>query len=277
MKMEHRRIQTVMGVVMLALIACSLGGDGSTGDGEETATPSAAGAESGPTATGDFDDVILPVPLNQGLASLDSYRMTYTNDVYDSVAGERSIITFTSARDAASNATYTSSESQTATEDYQVITSDLEEQYAIGNELCIVQAGEAQFTVLSGMAREVMDLFSRAISINPIIENPEYTGEDVISGIPVHTYEFEIRSIGATSDAEVGTAAGHYAVAVDGQYLVDYRLDMELRSGPEGDPEAEYSVSFFEIKVEDINQPVEVVFPLTCQQASQFGPDQFSE
>jgi len=269
--MTNWRITSMAMVLLAATVACSVLGGGEApeaGPDGSTATPAEADEPS--------DEVILPVSINQGLASLDSYRMTYTNDVYDSVADERSVITFTSARDANSNATYTSSESLTTTEDYQVITSDIEEQYVIGSEACILQAGEAQFTAMSDMAREVMDLFSRAISINPIIENPAYAGDDVISGVPVRTYTFEITSIGATSESEVGRADGHYAVAIDGNYLVDYRLDMELRTGPEGDPDSEYSISFFEITLDEINQPADIAFPEACQQASLFSQDEFA-
>jgi hypothetical protein len=46
---------------------------------------------------------------------------------------------------------------------------------------------------------------------------------------------------------------------------------MELRTGPEGDPEAESSVSFFELSLEEINQPVEIVFPPNCQAAESSG------
>lgn len=235
-------------------------GDGALGDVEATVE---SGTQPGPTPT--IDVPLLPVPLNQGLASLNSYTMTYTNDVYDSVADERSIITFVVARNDSLDASYNSTETQVTTEDYQVESDDLQEQFFIGNQVCVLSDGEAEFSTMSDVAREMMGLaVSQVVQFNPLIEEPEYVGEDVINGVPVHTYIFEVRSVEAASEAEVAQADGHYAIAVDGNYLVDYRLDMELRTAPEGDPSAEVSKSFFALKLEDINAPVEIALPASC-------------
>ena len=80
-----------------------------------------------------------------------------------------------------------------------------------------------------------------------------------------------MRSLGAASEAEATRADGNYAIAIDGDYLVHYRFDMELRTGPEGDPSAESSVSFFEVSLEQVNQPVEIAFPADCQAAESLG------
>jgi hypothetical protein len=115
------------------------------------------------------------------------------------------------------------------------------------------------------------DLMSEVVVLNPLIENPVYVGEDVVNGVTVRTYTFEVRSIGATSEVEAARADGSYAVADDGDYLVHYRLDMDLRTGPEGDPEAESTVFFIELSLEDINQPAAIAFPPNCQAAEPGG------
>ena len=104
-----------------------------------------------------------------------------------------------------------------------------------------------------------------------MIENPVYVGDEVVNGVPVRTYTFEVRSIGATSEVEVARSDGSYAIAVDGDYLVHYRLDLELRTGAEGDPEAQSSVFSLEVSLEDVNQPVEITFPPSCQAAELLG------
>ncbi len=132
--------------------------------------------------------------------------------------------------------------------------------------------GVATVNFMSDSARDISSVMSQGITYDPIIENPEFVGEDVINNVPVRLYDFEVTSVSASSESEVGRAEGNYALADDGDYLVTYRLDMELRTGPEGDPEAEYSVSFFQLSLENINEPVEIAFPETCQTAFQFAP-----
>jgi hypothetical protein len=267
-------------MLVFAVLLASCGGPAngepaSTDDGgsvSSAATEAPAEEQTAPTSTESPAEPMLPVPINEGLASLNSYRMSYTNDVYDSVPDQRSVTTFVVARDKDADATYNSTESQVTSEDYQVQSTTLQEQYVIGNQVCILQDGVATVNFMSDSAQELTGLMSQGFTYNPLIENPEFVGEDTVNGVPVRLYEFEVTSVSATSEAEVGRAEGKYALADDGDYLVNYRLDMELRTGPEGDPEAEYSVSFFDLSLEGINEPQEIVFPETCDTAFQFAP-----
>jgi hypothetical protein len=248
-------------LVMIVGTACgmsSLGGAPSAG-GIESPTPEPTEAP------------MLPVPINQGLASLDSYRMTFTNDIYDSVAQERSVSTFVVASDRNADATTSRNETRISTAENEVVSEDVQEQFMIGNQVCQVAAGEAEMTTMSDTAQVMSDLMSQVVDFKPLIENPVYVGQDVVNGVPVRTYTFELRSVGAASEVEVDRADGSYAVAVDGDYLVSYRLDLELRTGPEGDPEAESTDSYFELSLEEINQPVEIAFPPNCQAAESFA------
>ena len=255
-------------VLMLVLSACRTAASGENQAGEaESQDPTRAGEQPEVVPTEINTDRMLPVPIDEGLASLDSYRMTYINDVYDSVPDQRSVITFVVAHDKATDANYNSSETQVTTEDYEIISSQIQEQYVIGNEICMLANGQAQFTAMSDMARQLTNYMSQGLQFDPPIENPVYTGDEMINGLPVRTYDFKVTSANATSDAEVARAEGHYALADDGDYLVDYRLDMELRTAPESDPEAEYSVSFFDLELVDINQGTEIVFPEACLNA----------
>jgi hypothetical protein len=250
----------IVGFGLLVLIvgsACglpSLGGASGSG-GAETPTPTPTEAP------------LVPVSINQGLASLDSYRMTFTNEVFDSVAQERTTITFVVASDRDTDASFTRSETLVTAEGGEVVSEDVEEQFVIGNQLCSVTDGEAEFTVISDTAQVMTNLMSQVVDFNPLIENPVYVGEDVVNGVPVRTYTFEVRSIGAASGVEADRADGSYAIAIDGDYLVDYRLDLKLRTGIEGDPEAQSTVSFFDLSLEEINQPVAIAFPANCQEA----------
>ena len=183
----------------------------------------------------------------------------------NSTAGERSIISFVVARNDDLDASYNSTRTQQATEDYQITSDEFQEQFFVGKQVCMLSDGEAELSAMSDAGRELVGLvLSQVVQFYPLIENPEYVGDDVINGVPVHTYSFEVRSLSSVSDEEVKRADGHYAAAIDGNYLVDYRLDMEVRSGPESDPEATYSVSFFQLTLDDINTPVDIRLPDAC-------------
>ena len=272
--MSKARISGIIVVMVSAIYACAFfpggkdeanNGNGSTseGNGEAQVTATISPTDTPEIATGPE----LPVPVNEGLASLNSFQMTYVNDVYDSVPDQRSVITFVIAQDQEAEARYNRTETLVTTEDYEVTESNIEEQYVIGNDVCFLRNGQAQFTTMSDSGRQIMDMMTQTLEVNPIIENPEFQGEDIVNGIPVRTYTFEVRSMDAMAEAETEQALGHYAIAQDGDYLVDYRLDMELRTAPQGDEEAEYSISFFDLQLEGINQPQEIAMPETCQTA----------
>lgn len=236
----------------------------STGGTPEEAGAGTGGPTDSPGTQGNVDAGMLPVSINQGLASLDSYQMTLTIDTFDSVALERSVTTFVVAHDRDADASYNRTETRVATGDGDVLSEEVQEQYIIGNQSCTVAEGAAEFTTMSDTARVILELMSQVVDFNPLIENPVYVGQEDVNGVSARTYTFEVRSLGAASEAEATRADGSYAIAVDGDFLVRYRLDLELRTGPEGDPEAEYSVSAYDLSLEEINQPVEIEFPAEC-------------
>lgn len=242
-------------LVVVTGTACGLAGAAGE-SGDEAATPEATEAP------------MFPVSINQGLASLDSYRMTYATDMIDSTTQQETVTTLVMASDREADATYTRSEtSVTGAEMDPEASGGVQEQYSIGNQFCQVSDGLAELTTVSEAARVMMDLMSQAVSFNPVIEDPVFAGEGTVNGVPVRKYTFELRSLGATSDVEVSRSDGSYAIAVDGDYLVHYLLDLELRTGAEGEPEAQSSILHLEVSLEDINQPVEIVFPAECQAA----------
>lgn len=259
--LSRKRIAGFGLLVMIVGTACGLSSLSNTPD---------AGSAQAPTPT-PTEAPMLPVSINEGLASLDSYRMTYTNDTYDSLAQEHTVMTVVVTHDRDSDANYSRTETRVTNQDDAVVSEDVEEQFAIGNQSCSVTDGEATITAISDTARELMRLMSQVVVIHPLIENPVYVGQDTVNGVPVRTYTFEVRSVGAASEVEATRADGSYAMAVDGEYLVHYRLDMELRTGPEGDPEAESTVFFIELSLEEVNQPVELAFPPNCLAAESSG------
>jgi len=209
----------------------------------------------------------LPVSVNEGLASLDSYRLTYTSDAFDSISQQRTVTNSLVLHDRNADADFTRTETRVTDADDQILSEDVQEQIVIGDQSCAVAYGEAELTTLSPTERTMADLMSRVVVIRPLIENPVLLGQEVMSGVPVRTYTFEVRSVGSGTEVEASRSDGVYAVAVDGDYLVHYRLDLELRTGAEDDPSAEVSAILLEMRLESINQPVSIEFPPECQAA----------
>lgn len=263
--MSRRGFVALASFVAILGSACAIMGTGTPEDGVVATSANGDSATQEPA-----DSSMLPVSINEGLASLDSYLLTFITDVFDSTVLERTVTTFVVASDRERDASYNRTETVVTTEGGEVVSEDGQEQYIIGNSACTLAEGEAQFSTISDTARVMSDLMSQVVDFKPLIENPVSVGQDVVNGVPVRTYTFEIRSLRAASEAEATRADGSYAVAEDGNYMVAYRLDLELRTAPEGDPEAEYSISSFDLSLEQINQPVDIEFPELCLEAQTF-------
>lgn len=244
-------------LILIAGTACGLG----TLSGPPQAE---SGGDSTPAAA---ETPGLPVSINEGLASLDSYSLTYTSEAFDSISQQRTVTKTLVLHDGNADADFTRTETRVTDADDQILSEDVQEQIVIGDQSCALAYGEAELTTLSPTERTMADLMSRVVVIRPLIENPVLVGEEVMSGVPVRTYTFEVRSLDSGTEVEASRADGVYALAVDGDYLVHYRLDLELRTGAEDDPDAEVSAILVEMLLESINQPVSIEFPPECQAA----------
>jgi hypothetical protein len=244
--------------VIIVASACGL-------SAPETPPEAEGGAPPAQEPQGQGEGAMLPVSINEGLASLNSYSMTITTDSVDSASQQRTVTTFIIAHDAQADASYTRMQTRVTTLQEEVVSDDVQEQFVIGNQTCSVSGGEAQMSSISETTQVFSDLMSQVVVFNPLIENPVLVGEDVVNGVPVRTYSFDVRSLDAATDVETARADGSYAVAVDGDYLVHYRLDMDLRAPAEGSSEMQSTVFFIEISLEQINQPVSISFPANCQ------------
>jgi hypothetical protein len=107
-------------LVMIVGSACAIMSTGSTPE----AGVGAGGPTDAPGEQGTVDTGMLPVSINQGLASLDSYQMTFTTDTLDSVAQERTVTTFVVAHDRDADASYNRTETQVTTGDGEVLSEE---------------------------------------------------------------------------------------------------------------------------------------------------------
>ena len=110
-------------------------------------------------------------------------------------------------------------------------------------------------------------LIKNMIGLTPLIENPAFVGEEKVNDIPTNHFTFKVSGLGVQSGAEVKTNQGDYWLAVDGQYLVKYVLQIEESTDPQRLLQTEISID-----LNQINKPVDISFPPGCIAASKVTP-----
>lgn len=282
-----RTILLVTTALLIGAIACNFtggsddapgpAGPNSSGQSSEPQQDADSGASSGTGSDADpgsdpgQPNEDFPVPMNEGLASLNSYRLEHRSESTGPAAVDRSNALFLLEHDEESDSTHMKSDSTTHDEENPEGTSETSEYYQIGNESCTVSDGEAEFESMSPIEREISDLMASMVDFNPAIEDPVQVGEATVNGVDTWHYQFELNSLGS-SGVEVVSSDGEYWMAQDGRYLVRYLLNLELREAPEGTEAAEAFEGTIEVELTDINAPVAISFPQNCLEA-QSAPD----
>ncbi len=275
MKTTYKPLALFFGLA-LALAACTGGGAGPTAppatapsqpEAQETAgappaeatQPPPPAAEATPT-----EDTFQAEKVTEGLATLKSYRATFTMAFEGSEEGKPVQWTFEMKTEAmkdpaASRITYMGS----GTEDVNKLS---------GFE--IVQVGDMQYMKFGEGAgncisystgeqpSEVRELF-KPDDILGGLSNARRTGPDqTINGIRARHYTFDEKSlVGLTG---LVRAQGEAWVAVDGNYVVKYTLTAEGRDVLFGKPNTEGKLTWT-YEVTDINQAIKIEPPADCQ------------
>lgn len=278
-----RTILLVTSALLIGALACNLTGgsdeahgpDGPDSSGQSS-TPqqegnAGPGSDADPGTEPDQASEDYPVPMNEGLASLNSYRLEHHSESTGPTAVDRSITSFLLEHDEDSDSTHIRSDSTTHDEENPEGTSENSEYYQIGNESCTISDGEAEYESMSPIEREMSDFMASMVDFNPSIEDPERVGEATVNGVETWHYRFEINSLGS-SGVEVVRSDGEYWMARDGRYLVRYLLNLELRDTLEGAEAAEVLEATIEVELSDINAPVAISMPQICLEA-QSAPD----
>jgi hypothetical protein len=255
--MKSRKIIVVSLLVML-MVACSL--TTNTGGNPPTQAPVAD-----ETATPDP----VPVSLNDGLASLNSYEMTVK---FNSVGPDPTQSSTTSIQRQRSNDTNSSSTSinmsviSAGGGDPAITDTSI---YQIGNDQCSGSDTDGwSWTSSTPVEAEMQGLITGMIGLTPLIDNPVFVAAETVNGIPTNHFTFQVSGLGASSGAVVNINQGDYWLAVDGHYIVRYTLIIEISTA------ADTEVLHEEISIEmnQINQPVSIAFPQGCLDASQVTP-----
>ena len=208
-----------------------------------------------------------PINMNEGLSSLNSYKM---NIIYKSTGPnpkDSSTATIEMQRSQDQDARYTHY-TTTTTKAGSDPSNGESSIYQIGNDQCNGSSGDWTWATLDPNQTEMSELVQNMFSLTPLIDNPSFVAAETVNDIPSNHFTFKVSGLGAKSGAAVNVNQGDYWLAVDGQYLVRYALTVETSMGPSVD------VIHEEISMElsQVNKPVDIAFPKTCIAASKVTP-----
>jgi hypothetical protein len=247
-------------LVVLLMIACSL--TGNAGGNLPSQEPT-----KGETLTSTPNPV--PVSLNEGLASLNSYEMTAAFNSVGPDPAQSNKTSIERQRSNDTNASSTSIHSEVVDAeggDPKISDSSI---YQIGNDQCSGSDAEGwTWTTSTPAEAEMQGLVTGMIGLTPLIDNPVFVAAETVNGIPANHFTFQVPGLGASSGAVVNINQGDYWLAIDGQYIVKYTLIVETSMAAD----AKVLHEEISIDVDQINQPVSIVFPQSCLDASKVTP-----
>lgn len=256
--MKSRTIIFVSLMVML-MMACSL----TTNTG---GTPPIQGPVDDESSTPDP----IPVNLNDGLASLNSYEMTVIFSSIGPDPTQSSTTTIQRQRSNDTNASLTSIQMSVispGTGDPFITNTFI---YQVGYDQCSGSDTDGwSWTSSTPAEAELQGLITSMIGLTPLIDNPVFVGTETLLGIPTNHFSFQVSGLGATSGAVVNTNQGDYWLAIDGQYIVKYTLIIETSMTAD----SEVFHEEISIEMDQVNQPVSIAFPQGCLDASLVTPE----
>lgn len=276
----YRRLTLILSLLIALSLACNLPGGGQTAppggppsikvstattvvqpkqSDENQPTPTEIPTLSVPTETPVPAE---PVPIRQGLASLDSYVLKYTTNSYGPNPQDQSLLTVEMSYSKEDEATYTHTQSTSSSaEDTEVNTSETY-QYVIGEESCSGSGDDWTYDTVAPLEKEMTDLLGQTVDLVLLIDDPLLVGRETLNGIETHHFTFQVSGLGVESGSEVISNQGEYWLAVDGQYLVKYSLEVQLRDTQGEDVRLEVY-----LELSQVNQPLEISFPQACLEA----------
>jgi hypothetical protein len=209
-----------------------------------------------------------PVSISAGLASLNSYVMTYSIISKGPDPAASSTYLIETQRSQKQSARYTHITSTQTKKGASNPTPGDSEIYRIGNDQCTRSSDKWSWNSMAPNQAEMMDVLMNLMEFTPVVDKATFVGKETINGIPSKHFSFKITGLGVKSGAEVTANQGDYWLAVDGQYIVRYSLVLETVVDPET------NVMHMEtlIDLKQINQPVNIAFPQACMDAKLATP-----
>jgi hypothetical protein len=204
-----------------------------------------------------------PVSFQEGIGSLDSYKMKLHILSSDSTGSMTNMDEFVESSVGDENNHSVLSSTSQSPEDTEESKSTTET-YNLGLVTCTLSDGEWTYDKKTAQDKELSDIFSQMIDFVPVIKNPEFIGSENLNGIETNHFTFRVSGIGEKSGTVATTNQGDYWLAVDGEYIVSYTLDLQLQSAPESSSEAKTSILQVSYDLYDINVPVTITQPVEC-------------
>ena len=208
-----------------------------------------------------------PVSINDGLGSLNSYVMTVAFNTAGPDPAESSSTLMSIQHSKDLDATHTNLNMTTVKADGSAPSDNTSDIYSIGNDQCSGSGADWSWTSYSPDQAEMQGLFKNMIGLTPLVENPTFVGEELVNKVPTNHFTFKVSGLGVQSGAQVNVNQGDYWLAVDGQYIIQYKLVIEESTDPQKVLQTEISIN-----LNEINQPVDISFPQGCLDASKVTP-----
>ena len=259
-----KKMFLILSLFVLLALACNL--SSSPTSQSPGSAPQGSGNPSNPKAGG--TPQANPVGINEGLSSLNSYQMTINYKSAGPDPSESSSMVMEMQRSQDQDARYTHVTQSSVKKGGGSPSNSDSNYYEIGNDACDGSGTDWTYTKQLPNQKEMNELFQNMISMTPLIDNPTFVAQETINGIPSNHFTFKISGVGAKSGAAVNANQGDYWLAVDGRYIVKYGLVLETSMGPSVD------VIHQEVSIDltQVNQPVNIVFPQGCLDASKVTP-----
>lgn len=205
-----------------------------------------------------------PVGLQEGMGSLDSYQVTLFLHSSDS-KGALTEVTETVERSVVDKNSHTTTVSKSFdpandTEENDSTT----ETYVIGNASCTGSGEDWTYTEMTAQEKEMLDVYKGMIDVIPLIDNPQFVGEETVNGIDTNHFTFQVTGIGDSSGSVATVNSGDYWLAKDGNYIVKYHLVLAVQSAAEGTQDSETSNIEASIDLTNINVPITFTMPQYC-------------
>ena len=259
-----KRILLIVSILVLMLLSCTLTNK-STGNGPtQTGGSPTQSNGSSPTQEPTSPPDPVPVAINEGLTSLNSYEMAVQINSSNPDPTKNNVTEI--HRQHASNPDSSLT---------QIIISGTDEDgapkrtetnlYQIGNDQCSGSEAEGwDWNSSNPVEAEMAGLTTSMIGLSPLIDDPVFVAAETINGILSNHFTFKVSGLGASSGAVVKTNQGDYWLASDGQYIVKYVLVVEESTAADA-PSYRTEVS---IEMTQVNQPVSIAFPAGCTSAT---------
>jgi hypothetical protein len=205
-----------------------------------------------------------PVGLQEGLGSLDSYNLTLYVYSSDSSGALTEVTEIIDRSVVDKNQHVTTTQRSFDPENDEEENSSTDESYMVGNVSCSGSGEDWTYDEMTAQEKEMLYVYKGMIDVLPIIDNPQFIGEESVNGIDTNHFTFQVSGIGDSSGSIATLNQGDYWLAKDGNYIVKYHLKLEVQSAADGTSDAETSTIEMAIDLKNINLPLTFTLPQNC-------------